>query len=62
MDTMNPSFATIGPIFERHTAFPQKINAEFVQVCATLAAKPFFSTALVEFNWAKASLSYNREM
>jgi diaminopimelate epimerase len=59
MEAMNPPFATIGPIFERHPAFPQKINAEFVQVCATLSAKPFFSTAVVEFNWTTASLLYN---
>ena len=29
---MSPPFATVGPIFECHPSFPQKINAEFVQV------------------------------
>ena len=32
LDNMSPPFATVGPIFECHPSFPQKINAEFVQV------------------------------
>jgi diaminopimelate epimerase len=31
-DTMNPPFSQIGPVVESHPAFPQKVNAEFVQV------------------------------
>lgn len=31
-DTMNPSFNIIGPKVEKHEAFPQKVNAEFVQL------------------------------
>lgn len=30
--TMDPPFSTIGPVMERHPAFPQRVNAEFVQV------------------------------
>jgi diaminopimelate epimerase len=32
IDSMDPPFATVGPLFEKHPQFPQKINAEFVQV------------------------------
>jgi diaminopimelate epimerase len=32
LDNMNPTFDTIGPLIEKHSAFPQKINAEFAQV------------------------------
>ena len=32
LDEMDPSFATVGPMVERHAMFPQKVNAEFVQV------------------------------
>ena len=35
LENMSPSFATIGPIMERHVAFPQRVNAEFVQVRCT---------------------------
>eukprot|EP01038_Epipyxis_sp_PR26KG_P013311 gene13311-17833_t len=31
-NTMDPPFETIGPIIEAHPMFPQKVNAEFVQV------------------------------
>ena len=31
-DGMDPPFATIGPVVEAHPTFPQKVNAEFVQV------------------------------
>jgi diaminopimelate epimerase len=62
MDTMNPPFVTIGPIFERHPAFPQKINAEFVQVCTTPSAEAFISTTVREFNWTKSFLSNNYVM
>ena len=32
LDRMEPSFATVGPLMEKHPMFPQKVNAEFVQV------------------------------
>lgn len=32
LDDMDPSFAAVGPKVERHAMFPQKVNAEFVQV------------------------------
>ena len=32
LDKMEPSFNIIGPLFEKDIAFPQKVNAEFVQV------------------------------
>ena len=32
LDKMDPSFATVGPLMEAHPMFPQKVNAEFVQV------------------------------
>lgn len=32
LDTMEPPFSTIGPLFEKHPMFPEKVNAEFVQV------------------------------
>jgi diaminopimelate epimerase len=32
LDNMYPPFDTIGPLIEKHVAFPQKINAEFAQV------------------------------
>jgi diaminopimelate epimerase len=31
-DNMNPPFATIGPVIERHPVFPQRVNVEFVKV------------------------------
>jgi len=31
-ESMNPPFATIGPVIESHPVFPQRVNAEFVQV------------------------------
>jgi len=32
LDTMSPPFATVGPLVEKHATFPQRVNAEFVQV------------------------------
>ncbi len=32
LDRMDPPFAQIGPAVESHEAFPEKVNAEFVQV------------------------------
>ncbi|KAJ1418984.1 Diaminopimelate epimerase [Ochromonadaceae sp. CCMP2298] len=32
LETMDPSFSTVGPLVERHVDFPEKVNAEFVQV------------------------------
>jgi diaminopimelate epimerase len=32
LETMDPSFSTVGPLFEKHPMFPEKVNAEFVQV------------------------------
>jgi diaminopimelate epimerase len=29
---MDPPFATVGPLMEKHPMFPQKVNAEFAQV------------------------------
>lgn len=31
-ETMDPPFTTVGPLFEKHEMFPEKVNAEFVQV------------------------------
>jgi len=32
LEKMSPPFATVGPLFESNEAFPQRVNAEFVQV------------------------------
>lgn len=32
LDAMKPSFAEVGPVMEKHPAFPAKVNAEFVEV------------------------------
>ena len=32
LDSMDPAFSTVGPVMERHPAFPARVNAEFVQV------------------------------
>jgi diaminopimelate epimerase len=32
---MNPPFNVVGPVMEKHPAFPAKINAEFVQVISS---------------------------
>jgi diaminopimelate epimerase len=29
---MNPSFPVVGPVMESHPAFPERVNAEFVEV------------------------------
>jgi diaminopimelate epimerase len=34
LDAMDPPFAVVGPVMEKHPAFPAKVNAEFVQVLA----------------------------
>ena len=39
---MSPPFATVGPIFECHPSFPQKINAEFVQVSRVSNIYPMY--------------------
>jgi diaminopimelate epimerase len=31
-ETMQPPFPVIGPVMERHPAFPERVNTEFVQV------------------------------
>lgn len=33
---MDPPFSVVGPLAERHPAFPEKVNAEFVQVNSIL--------------------------
>lgn len=33
LKTMNPPFNQIGPVMESHPKFPERVNAEFVQVC-----------------------------
>jgi diaminopimelate epimerase len=32
LDKMDPAFATVGPVMEKHPMFPERVNAEFVQV------------------------------
>lgn len=32
LEKMEPSFVTVGPLMEKHSAFPARVNAEFVQV------------------------------
>eukprot|EP00607_Mallomonas_marina_P008492 CAMPEP_0182416626 /NCGR_PEP_ID=MMETSP1167-20130531/985_1 /TAXON_ID=2988 /ORGANISM="Mallomonas Sp, Strain CCMP3275" /LENGTH=337 /DNA_ID=CAMNT_0024589569 /DNA_START=30 /DNA_END=1043 /DNA_ORIENTATION=+ len=35
LDHMNPAFEVVGPVMECHPVFPEKINAEFVQVLSS---------------------------
>ncbi len=39
LDSMSSAFATVGPAMESHPAFPQRVNAEFVQVFINIINK-----------------------
>lgn len=39
LESMNPTFATVGPLFENNVAFPQRVNAEFVEVVSPTYVK-----------------------
>lgn len=37
LEAMNPPFSVIGPVMEKHPAFPQRVNTEFTQVIISAA-------------------------
>jgi len=39
LEKMNPTFAQVGPLFESNSAFPQRVNAEFVEVISPTHVK-----------------------
>ncbi len=47
LGSMDPSFDALGPAVEGHHSFPQKVNAEFVEVRYIIAGYYLFSCGLL---------------
>ena len=56
LETLDPPFNVIGPLFESNAAFPQRVNAEFVKVLSVLNTSVHILYIHLEFTTTRKTL------